>query len=253
MNSLLFKNMTLPMEEVDHPILSAPTKELFEFLRQVDPEQASRMHPSDRRKIETRVKLYLSSGKPATELFKQQKDEGGGGLQTRWDTLVFWVWSERDVLNERLDSRVDKMISQGAEQECRDLYDIAQRTGSYTDNGIFQTIGPLPPSLSKIYCSNVVGYPEFVPVIEAHENDVDKARQQAIEAMKVSTRQYVKTQLKWIKSKLLPLAHNLGTKHMPIYILDATDPTQWSTKVLRPALTAATGPPLPNTHNPVQR
>src|SRR5271169_3198323 len=60
--------------------------------------------------------------------------------------------------------------------------------------------------------------------------------------MKSSTRQYVKTQLKWIKFKLLPLAHSLGTTHMPIYILDATDPTQWQTKVLVPALAAATGP-----------
>src|SRR5271170_4373342 len=145
MNSLLFENMTLPMEEVDHPILSASTKELFEFLKEVDPEQASRMHPSDRRKIETRVKLYLSSGRPASELFKEQKEEGGGGLQTRWDTLVFWVWSARDVLNERLDTRVDKMILQGAEQECRDLHDIAQQTGVPIDIGIFQTIGISSP------------------------------------------------------------------------------------------------------------
>jgi tRNA dimethylallyltransferase len=245
MNSLLFKNMTLPMDEVDHPILSAPTNELFEFLKDVDPEQASRIHPSDRRKIETRVKLYLSSGRPASELFKEQKEGGGGGLQTRWDTLIFWVWSARDVLNERLDSRVDKMIEQGAEQECRDLYDIAQRTGVPTDIGIFHTIGPPLLHCSPWNGSNMLGYPEFVPVIEAQEKDVEKARTEAIEAMKVNTRQYVKSQLKWIKFKLLPLAHNLGTNHMPIYILDATDPTQWNTKVLSPALLVATGAPPP--------
>ena len=145
MHSLLFKNMTLPKGDIDHPILSAPTKDLFEFLRQIDPEQASRLHPSDRRKIETRVKLYLSSGRPATELFREQKQEG---VETRWDTIVFWVWSARDVLNARLDARVDKMIAQGAEKECRELYDIAQRTGCSTDVGIFQTIGsPSSPGL----------------------------------------------------------------------------------------------------------
>ena len=141
MQSLLFKNMTLPKDKVHHPILSAPTKELFEFLRVVDPDQAARLHPSDRRKIETRVQLYLSSGRPATELFKQQKQDG---VETRWDTLVFWVWSARDELNARLDTRVDKMILQGAEQECRDLYEIAQRTHVPTDSGIFQTIGLSP-------------------------------------------------------------------------------------------------------------
>ena len=144
--SLLFRNMTVPQEEVDHPILSAPAPELFEFLRKVDPEQAARLHPSDRRKVETRVKLYLSSGRTATELFNEQKEEG---LETRWDTLVFWVWSARDVLKPRVDARVDKMISQGAEQECRDLYNIAQKDGCPTDIGLFQTIGNLRPNLTR--------------------------------------------------------------------------------------------------------
>lgn len=80
-------------------------------------------------------------------------------------------------------------------------------------------------------------------MIEAAEGDVETRRKEAIEAMKSSTRQYATQQLKWIKFKLLPLAHTLGTTNMPIYILDATDPTQWSTKVLSPALTVATGPP----------
>lgn len=70
-------------------------------------------------------------------------------------------------------------------------------------------------------------------------------RQEAIQQMKLHTRQYVKTQLNWINHKLIPQCHHLGPKKTPIYILDATDPTKWSSKVLNPALSIAQGP-LPN-------
>jgi tRNA dimethylallyltransferase len=124
--------------EIQHPILSASTPELFKFLQQVDPLQAGRLHPSDRRKILGKVELYLRTGRPASELFQQQKD---GGVEARWDTLIFWIWSERDVLNGRLDRRVDKMIELGVERECKELYGIAQKTGIPITSGIFQAIG----------------------------------------------------------------------------------------------------------------
>jgi len=64
--------------------------------------------------------------------------------------------------------------------------------------------------------------------------------------MKRNTRKYVSSQLKWLKYQLLPQCHNL---QLPIYILDASDPNQWTTNVLHPALTIAraflSGSPLP--------
>ncbi len=62
-------------------------------------------------------------------------------MDARWDTLIFWVWSDRDVLNARLDRRVQKMIEMGVEEECRELYQVAQRTKPPAISGIFQAIG----------------------------------------------------------------------------------------------------------------
>jgi tRNA dimethylallyltransferase len=104
----------------------------------VDPEQASRFHPSDRRKIRGKVELYLQTGRSASALYKEQKQ---AGVNIRWDTLIFWVWSDRDVLNERLDRRVDTMITGGLEEECRELHLLAQQTGATSTTGIFQAIG----------------------------------------------------------------------------------------------------------------
>ena len=89
-----------------------------------------------------------------------------------------------------------------------------------------------------------LGYREFLPVVTAEEeSDTTALRQEAIEQMKSHTRQYVKTQLNWINHKLIPQCHHLGPKKTPIYILDATDPKKWSSKVLNPALSIAQGGP----------
>jgi tRNA dimethylallyltransferase len=145
--SLLFQNGTLKTpktmdQDFSHPLLSAPTAELFSFLRRVDPEQAARLHPSDRRKIQGKVELYLRTGRPASQLYKEQKESG---IDVRWDTLIFWVWSDKDALNERLDRRVDKMIEMGVEEECRDLHRVAEQTGIPVTSGVFQAIGMRVP------------------------------------------------------------------------------------------------------------
>lgn len=104
----------------------------------MDPEYAERYHPADRRRIQARVEMYLRTGRPVSELLNELKEEG---VTNRWDTLIFWIWSDRDVLKERLDRRVNKMIEMGLENECRELYRIAQQTGAPVTSGIFQAIG----------------------------------------------------------------------------------------------------------------
>ena len=142
LQSLLFQNTTMSIDKdisPEHSILSSPTSEMFSFLQSVDPEEAARLHPYDRRKIQRRVELYLQTGRPASQIFKQQKES-----TTRWDTLIFWIWSDRTTLNERLDNRVDNMITEDIETECRELYQVAQETNASTIQGVFQAIGTLP-------------------------------------------------------------------------------------------------------------
>ena len=228
--------MNYDSPEADMSFLDKSTGELFQFLEKVDPVSAQRFHPSDRRKIQSKVEIYLRTGRPASELYKEQKESG---VDVRWDTLIFWVWSERDALNERLDKRVDKMIEMGVEDECRELYSVAERTKAPVTSGIFQAIGIYLKKLKML----ILGYREFVPVIEARaEDDVDALRKEAIQQMKTHTRQYVRSQLSWINNKLIPLCGQ-QTSRTPIYILNATDPTTWTTKVLRPALSIVQGPP----------
>lgn len=87
------------------------------------------------------------------------------------------------------------------------------------------------------YVGANVGYREFVPVVSAPADaDIPALRAKAIEQMKAHTRQYVLRQFSWINHKLIPLCNQTKT---PIYILDTTDPSKWSDRVLSPALCVA--------------
>jgi tRNA dimethylallyltransferase len=138
--SVFFKNFVFPVgeEKIEHPILNASPPELFQFLKRVDPELAKKFHPSDHLKNQRRVEVYLRTGRPPSELFKEQK---GDGFEHRWDTLIFWVWSERSVLKKRLYERVDRMIEMGLEEECRELYQLRKRSEKSVTSGIFKAIG----------------------------------------------------------------------------------------------------------------
>jgi len=117
----------------------------------VDPVQAACLHPSDRRKVEGRVELYLRTGRTASEIFQEQRgtEEFRG---TRWDTLIFWVWAGKEGLFERLDGRVDKMVSAGVERECRELYEVSKHANIPVTSGIFAAIGT-----NVVFCCGWVG------------------------------------------------------------------------------------------------
>jgi tRNA dimethylallyltransferase len=86
-----------------------------------------------------------------------------------------------------------------------------------------------------------VGYRELLPVLTAEEgSDISALRKKAIEQMKTHTKAYARLQLTGIKNKLVPECQRLGPK-LPIYILDATDPTTWVSKVVDPAISISKG------------
>ncbi|KAJ7632285.1 tRNA isopentenyltransferase [Roridomyces roridus] len=126
-------------------------------------------------------------------------------------TLCFWLYAEPNVLQNRLDSRVDKMLESGLLDEVGALHDIAQQPAS---GGLDYTLG--------IYQS--IGFKEFNGYLTAPAQ-TEKAYQTAAENMKVSTRQYARRQISWIRNKLLPAIHSTNAQEItvPTYLLDATN------------------------------
>lgn len=216
---------------------------------------ANRWHLNDRRKIQRSLEIYLKTGKPASQLYDEQRlkreiavaapedEESPFGL--RCPTLLFWVHASKDVLTPRLDGRIDKMIEKGLLSEVQTLADFAasheKRTGGTIDLG------------RGIWVS--IGYKEFADYQAAlsdpsiPEADLAKLKQTAIEKTQAATRQYAKRQIRWIQIKFLNTLIAAG-RESDMFLLDGSDLSRWEDEVIQPSTNVTelflAGKPLPN-------
>lgn len=222
------------------PILDAPADVVLQKLREVDPVMASRWHPNDGRKIRRSLEIYFQTGKPASEVYAEQKQQRQTATdmrdptdigQLRFPTMVFWVHSEKEVLNSRLDKRVDNMIDQGLMTEARRMSDYLkekQAQGESVDRsrGVWISIGfkELAPYFEEIYKGT------------SNEEVLKTLKKSCIESVKTATRQYAGSQIKWIRNKLWTAMAESGMKHR-LYLLDSTSVGKWPKSIAEPSET----------------
>ncbi|KAF2746276.1 tRNA isopentenyltransferase [Sporormia fimetaria CBS 119925] len=237
------------------PILDEPTEVILERLREVDPVMADRWHMNDRRKIQRSLEIYLKTGKPASQIYEEQRanresspnadsPDSATAPGLRFPTLLFWVHASKDILNPRLDARILKMLDRGLLDEVQSLSEFQRTYEAEPGIALDQTRG--------IWVS--IGYKEFIPYQtalssgQASASELEKLKKAAIEKTQAATRQYAKRQLRWIQIKLLNALFGAGQKHS-LFLLDGSDLSQWEEMVLRPAedITGSflSGNPLP--------
>ncbi|XP_051727442.1 tRNA dimethylallyltransferase isoform X4 [Ctenopharyngodon idella] len=178
--------------------------ELHRRLKEVDPDMAAVLHPHDARKIARSLQVYMDTGVPHSRLLEEQRGQDGGdclGGPLRFqDPCIFWLHYKMNALDERLDKRVDQMLSLGLIDELRDFHlrfnekKIKESSQDY-QHGIFQSIG----------------FKEFHEYLTASEDISQEERDK-------------------LKSK------GPASNVPPVYGLDVTDVTNWETTVLTPAL-----------------
>ena len=237
-------------EERKWPILAADTHTMYDELRRVDPDLAQKWHPRDRRKIRRSLQIWLQTGKRASDLYREQRDVPPIGSSDELETseaveaqklspnskdleedrdveryenlspLVFWTYTPSQVLNRRLDGRVDDMISNGLLEEVKSMhaYQVSQAQQGQT---IDDTRG--------IWVA--IGYKEMLPYItSATETSEGETKSESVERMKTATRQYAKRQTRWIHLKLLLAMHEAGWGDK-MFLLDAFDLSQFPQRV----------------------
>jgi len=213
---------------------------------------ADRWHPNERRKIQRSLEIFLRTGKPASQLYNEQRlqreispstgEGAAAGHQSslRFRTLVFWVHANKEVLHERLNGRVDKMITRGLLSEVQELSCFAKHHESETGTALDQTRG--------IWVS--IGYKEFLEYQDAQSSNsslepkLEKLKMAAIDKTQAATRQYANRQVKWIRIKLLNALLNAGEMNNT-FLVDGSDISSWEANVVEPA-TAVTGQFLAN-------
>ncbi|CAL1703933.1 unnamed protein product [Somion occarium] len=230
----LYNNLPkqLPSDSVDSESASA----LYSLLGSLDPQMAQRWHWKDSRKVLRSLNVIKESGRLGSEVVSEQNQVNE---PPRYRSLLFWLYAKPDILFPRLDARVDNMIQRGLLKEVQELIDIAKSPpeeqtygpGSDTDSPQFDyTLG--------LYQS--IGFKEFSQYLSMPEGqEKTKAYESAVGRMKISTRQYAKKQVSWLRNKLLPAAYSANAAMreigklpvVPTYLLDATDLSSWKENI----------------------
>lgn len=253
--SLLFEGQLVPANQAEDgqtdvpnqeillnkfPILMGPTEAMLEKLKEVDPIMACRWHPNDRTRIRRSLEIYLLTGKKASRIYNEQKEnkalspnvlnipEDQGVISQIQSTLFFWVYSESKVLKSRLDGRVDKMMKAGLLNEVLSMDSYLE---SKSNAGIDVDQG------RGIWVS--IGWKEFdqyLVALKSHASpdELEQLLKLSVEQVQAATRQYAKRQISWIRNKLMKaLADNNSLDRF--FLMDGTNVGDWSSSVAEPA------------------
>lgn len=216
-------------------------RRLHARLKEVDKERADRLHYNDVRKVLRSLEIFEKNRIKHSDILKEQMAaEGGselGGPLRYENTAILWITADQEVLDKRLDDRVDDMMSRGLLKEMQDFHKdynqrrVQEQSPSYTQ-GIFQSIG-----LKEFH--------SYLTLEDKSSPKADSLLQEGLEALKIATRRYARRQIKWIRGRFLRSADR---QVPPVYALDATDPSMWDEKVYNPAVSVVkfilgTGPP----------
>lgn len=139
--------------------------ELYDKLISIDPETI--IHKNNRKRVERVLDYYNETGKLPS---KEKSDK------LLYDTLFIGLTTDRDILYERINKRVDVMVESGLLDEAKWVYESGIRTKAIT---------------------TPIGYKELFPYfdnLEPLEVCLDKIKQ--------DSRRYAKRQYTWFNNQM---------------------------------------------------
>lgn len=140
---------------------------LHEMLEKIDPEAAKNIDANNVRRVIRALEIYKVTGKTKTLLDKESRKE------VPFDYKLYGIETNREVLYDRINKRVDKMLEDGLINEVKEL--LEKYTFSST------AIQGLGYKEVKEYLDGKLSYDEMA------------------EKLKMETRRYAKRQLTWFR------------------------------------------------------
>lgn len=213
-------------------MLNGPTDQILKKLEEVDPAMAERWHPNDRRRLQRSLEIWFKNGRRASEIYADQADAKECSshldkrLLARYQLLMFWTYLNPQILNERLQARVDEMLKRGLLSEASQLYQFAKEQ---------EPKGLQIDKSRGIWIS--IGLKEFQDFIEQQnsgncsEAHLMEIKAEAIDRVKLSTYQYAKNQLRWIRTKFADVLRDSDLLKQ-LFLVDWTEHNSDETKVM---------------------
>lgn len=145
-------------------------EEVYELLMQKDEKEALKLHVNNRKRVVRALNIIEKSKTTKSDILENQNHK------PIYDICFIGLTLPRDVLYERINKRVDKMIEEGLIEEVRELYN------KYKDNNY--------KSLQAI------GYKELFSYFN---NEI--TLEEALELIKKKSRNYAKRQYTWFNNQ----------------------------------------------------
>lgn len=141
-------------------------EELYKMLLKVDSNTT--IHKNNRKRVIRALNYYNENNKPLSEKEKTDKE--------LYDTIYIGLTTDRNILYERINSRVDIMVNNGLLEEAKRIYDSNVRTKAI-----------LTP----------IGYKELFPYFEK-----EKSLEECLDLVKQNSRRYAKRQYTWFNNQM---------------------------------------------------
>ena len=141
---------------------------LYNKLKEVDPESASKMQPSNWKRVIRALEVYHLTGEKIS--VHQKKYE----RKINFNFVQHGLKWERETLYKNIEKRIDEMISSGLVEEVKKIL----------DKGYSKNLNSL----------NTVGYKEIISYLE---NEITLER--AVALIKRNTRRFAKRQMTWFR------------------------------------------------------
>ncbi len=143
---------------------------LYMRLCEVDPVLAESIDMNNVKRVLRAVEVYETTGIAASEWNRRSKEKA-----IKKDCLVIGLdFSDRELLYERINKRVEIMLDMGLEAEARNLY----------ESGVLETKT----------ASQAIAYKEFLPYFKG-----ESSLEECVEILKRNSRRYAKRQLTWFR------------------------------------------------------
>ncbi len=158
-------NYEFNLEEEKRDYSSYLNDELYEMLLKIDPE--TNIHKNNRKRVERAIDSYKNTGVIPGKV-KTDK--------LLYDAIFIGLTTDRDYLYERINKRVDVMMSNGLLNEAKWVYESNIRTKAV-----------LTP----------IGYKELFPYFEG-----EKSLDECLDLIKQNSRRYAKRQYTWFNNQM---------------------------------------------------
>lgn len=178
-NSLLYK-LDFSSEAEDKELREKLNKEaelygkeyLYNKLKELDPEYAEKLSVNDTFRIIRALEVIYKSGNKYSEEnknFREYNDE--------YDKLIYILQTDRDLLYDRINKRVDKMFAAGLLDEVKDIIKDMSSEEIASNRALL-----------------AIGYKELISYLQG-----EITYERAVDLIKQKSRNYAKRQLTWFR------------------------------------------------------